>query len=169
MTYGPWLTTIAIASANLLKPATKQTSCSISHPRFVLSPNKDSRDRCTSTGRRHHPDNVWYPSSITPYPKTYQCSSFRDKTPTSHFDPYAFFSSPPFFFFPFSFFRLLRSLFFRLCIPPLQTSPYLTKKPSISSGCTMVLSFVFGFRSLLPFSRPFPSVARTSKGSGFGG
>lgn len=78
---------------------------------------------------------------------------------------YAFFSVFPFF----AFRRLLRSLFFNACIPPLHTSAYRAKNASIPSGSTTVLNFTlfaFFFRS---FVRDLPSVARTMIGSGCGG
>jgi hypothetical protein len=71
-----------------------------------------------------------------------------------------------FFFFAFNFsFALLRSLFFSPDIPCLQTSAYLTKKPSRSSDSTTVDNLTF----LARLSFDLPLEARMRMGNGLEG
>lgn len=77
--------------------------------------------------------------------------------------PYFFSGSPPFnFFFAFAFFLPLRSLFFNAVVPAFMTSAYFVKKPSNSSGWTMVDSFILSLR----YSFDLPLEARMRTGSG---
>ena len=79
-------------------------------------------------------------------------------------------SAPPFRFFPFSFFRLLRSRFLKLVMLALHTSAYRAKNASKASGCTIVLILTLsGFLVVLSPCVDFPSVARMMSGSGFSG